>query len=71
MYIEEHVLCVISMHPANEWMWTPDLGTLQFYSGDTAVMAWFRISVYVKGHNHFETKILMWREAEDAETNYN
>ena len=22
------------MHPANEWMWTPDFGTLQFDSGD-------------------------------------
>ena len=30
---------VISICPANEWMWTPDLETLQFHSGDTAVMA--------------------------------
>ena len=24
-----------NMHPANQWMWTPDLGTLQFDSADT------------------------------------
>ena len=29
--IEEDVLCNIFLHPANEWMQTPDLGTLQFY----------------------------------------
>ena len=32
--------CVISMHPVNEWMWTPDLWTLQFYLRDTTVIAW-------------------------------
>ena len=30
LYIEEDVLFIISMHPANEWMWTPDLGVRQF-----------------------------------------
>ena len=36
LYIEEDVLCVISMGPANEWMWTPPPSSVV----DTGVMAW-------------------------------
>ena len=35
---------IIIMHLANEWMWTPNLGILQFECGDTPVMEIIELS---------------------------
>ena len=41
MYTEKHILFGHYIHPANDWMSTPDLGQPQFYLKDTTVMTVF------------------------------
>ena len=42
LYIEEHLFCdACNASQMHGWMWTPNLGTLQFYLGNNAVvMPW-------------------------------
>ena len=68
----KYIYCVIlSMYPASKWMWTHDLGTLQFYIGDIAVIPcnylyreWWRFwsgtAPYSKGLMLLFRKALFW-----------